>query len=155
MLWWDGFFKIIFSTNGGTMAEKSRVKFNPVTKEMEIEGSESFVTTTLDKLQAMLSGSPAKKVAVKKEPKAVKAAPVKTDKKVRQSEKAPKVATGMKRGELSKSVMALINGSPEGISTAELKEKTGLKGIQIRNVLSSVTKRGKIRTVKRGVYVAA
>ena len=137
------------------MAERSRVKFNPVTKEMEIEGSESFVTTTLDKLQAMLSGSPAKKVAVKKEPKAVKAAPVKTDKKVRQSEKAPKVATGMKRGELSKSVMALINGSPEGISTAELKEKTGLKGIQIRNVLSSVTKRGKIRTVKRGVYVAA
>jgi len=137
------------------MAEKSRVKFNPGTKEIEIEGSESFVTTTLNKLQAMLSGAPAKKVAVKKEPKASKAPKRKPAKKVRQSEKAPIVATGMRRGELSKSVMALINGSPEGISTAELKEKTGLKNIQIRNVLSSVTKRGKIRTVKRGVYVAA
>jgi predicted transcriptional regulator of viral defense system len=38
---------------------------------------------------------------------------------------------------------------------AELKEKTGLKDSQIRNVLSSVTKQGKIRTVKRGVYGAS
>ena len=43
------------------MAEKSRIKFNPVTKEIEIEGSESFVTVTLDKIQAMLSGAPVKK----------------------------------------------------------------------------------------------
>ena len=37
------------------MIENSRVKFNPATKEIEIEGSESFVTATFDKLQAMLS----------------------------------------------------------------------------------------------------
>ena len=151
------------------MAEKSRVRFNPVAKEIEVEGSESFVKTTLDRLLAMLSGAPEKKVAIQKEPKAVKAAPVKAEKKepkaakapkrkpakkVRQSKKAPKVATETKRGALSKAVLALINGSPEGISMAELKEKTGMKDSQIRNVLSSVTKQGKIRTVKRGVYVA-
>jgi hypothetical protein len=137
------------------MAERSRVKFNPVTKEMEIEGSESFVKATLDKLQAMLSGSPAKKVAVKKEPKAVNVPRRKPAKKARQLKKAPKATTGPKRGALSKAVLALIHGSPEGIAMAELKEKTGMKDVQIRNVLSSVIKRGKIRTVKRGVYVAA
>ena len=64
------------------MAERSRVKFNPVAKEMEIEGSESFVKATLDKIQAILSGAPVKKAPIKKEPKAAKE---------RQSEKAPKV----------------------------------------------------------------
>jgi hypothetical protein len=63
------------------MAENARVKFNPVTKEMEIEGSESFVKATLDKLQAILSGAPAKKTPVKRKPKAAKTVPVKADKK--------------------------------------------------------------------------
>ncbi|MEI7639303.1 MAG: hypothetical protein WCJ37_18465 [Syntrophus sp. (in: bacteria)] len=39
------------------MGEQSRIKFNPVTKEIEIEGSESFVGTYFDKIQAMLSGT--------------------------------------------------------------------------------------------------
>jgi predicted transcriptional regulator of viral defense system len=65
------------------------------------------------------------------------------------------MTTGPKRGSLSKAVLDLINGSPEGIAMAELKEKTGMKDVQIRNVLSSVIKQGKIRTVKRGVYVGA
>jgi len=55
------------------MAGRSRIRFNPVTKEVEIEGSESFVKTYLGKLQTMLSEAPEKKVAIKKEPKAVKA----------------------------------------------------------------------------------
>jgi len=122
------------------MAEKSRVKFNPVTKEMEIEGSEAFVKATLDKLQAMLSGSTVKKVAVKK---------------IRPSEKAPKVAIGIGRGKLSKAVMALINGSPEGIAMAELKERTGLKESQIRGIIFKAKKIGKIKQVKWGVYGAA
>jgi hypothetical protein len=150
------------------MAEKSRVKFNPGTKEIEVEGSESFVKTTLDRLLAIISGAVKGKVKVKRAPKAVKAAPVKADKKkpkavkvrppkkakkIRQSKKPPKMTTGTKRGALSKAVLTLIQSSTEGVSMAELKEKTGMKDIQIRNVLSSVIKRGKIRTVKRGVYV--
>lgn len=57
---------------------------------MEIEGSESFVKTTLDKLQAMISGAPEKKVAVKKEPKTAKASPVKADTKEPKAVKVPK-----------------------------------------------------------------
>ncbi len=128
------------------MIENSRVKFNPATKEIEIEGSESFVTATFDKLQAMLSGAPVKKVPIKKEPKVAGRRPEK---------KASLVATGTKRGALSEAVLTLINGSSEGIAMSELKEKTGMKDSQIRNVLSSVIRQGKIRTVKRGVYIVA
>ena len=127
------------------MKENSRIRFNPVTKDIEVEGSESFVKIYFDKLQAMIAGAPVKRVAIKKEPKAVKKRPPK---------KAPKVITGIRRGALSKAVLALIQGSPEGIATAELKEKTGLKDRQIWPIISSAKKKGKIKQMKRGVYVA-
>jgi hypothetical protein len=160
------------------MAENSRIKFNPVTKEIEVAGSESFVKTYFNKLQELISGSPEKTVVVKekpikvkaapkkKEPKTIKVAPVKADKmkpkavKARPpkkatkspAKKASKVATGTKRGALSMAVLTLIQSSTEGVSMAELKEKTGLEEVQIRNIISSITKQGKIRKVKRGVY---
>ena len=145
------------------MAEKSRIKFNPVTKEMEIEGSESFVTTTLDKLLAMPLGAPVKKVAIKKEPKAAKAAPVKADKKKpkavkapkRKAKKATKKKLGVKRVTNFGAVLALIQGSTEGISTTELKEKAGLTERQTWGIVTRAAKEGKIRKVKRGVYVTA
>ena len=128
------------------MAENARVKFNPDTKEIEIEGSESFVTATFDKLQAMLSGAPVKKVPIQKKPKAAK---------IRPKKNVSPVASGAKRGTLSKAVLTLISSSPEGISMSELKEKTGMKDSQIRNVLSGAIKRGKIQAIRRGVYVVA
>jgi len=146
------------------MAERSRVKFNPVTKEMEIEGSESFVTAALDKLQVMLSGAPAKKVAVKRAPKAAKAAPVKADKKKpkavkarppKKVKKATKKNLGVKRVTNFGVVLALIQGSTEGISTTELKEKAGLTERQTWGIVTRAAKEGKIRKVKRGVYVTA
>jgi hypothetical protein len=38
------------------MEKKSRIIFNLVTKEVEVEGSEKFVRTYFDKLQEMMSG---------------------------------------------------------------------------------------------------
>ena len=43
------------------MANNSRIRFNPVTKEIEVEGTEQFVKTYFAKLQAMLSGASEKK----------------------------------------------------------------------------------------------
>ncbi len=40
------------------MRENSRIRFNPVTKEIEVEGSEKFVRTYFQKLQQMLSSRP-------------------------------------------------------------------------------------------------
>ncbi|MCJ7821193.1 MAG: hypothetical protein MUP53_08315, partial [Bacteroidales bacterium] len=59
------------------MKNNSRIKFNPITKEIEIEGNEEFVKTYFDKLQVMLSGPSPKTVPVKRVPKAVKAPRVK------------------------------------------------------------------------------
>ena len=161
------------------MAERSRVKFNPVTKEIEVEGSGSFVKTTLDRLLAMIPGAVKEKVKVKRATKAVKAVPKKkTEKKpkvvkaprVNKEKKAPKAvkptiakkakktgkkAPAEKRVTNIDAVVALIQGSAEGISTAELKEKTGLAESQIWNIVNRASKLGKIKKMKRGVYVRA
>jgi uncharacterized membrane protein len=88
--------------------------------------------------------SPAKKAI--KEPKAVKASlPKKAKKKKPRAKKVTNIDT----------VVGLIQGSTEGISTAELKEKTGLAESQIWNIVNRVSKLGKVKKIKRGVYGAA
>ena len=143
------------------MKENSRIRFNPVTKEIEVEGSEKFVKTYFGKLQKMISGVLDKRIAIKKEPKSAKAATVKTDKKkpktvkARPLKKATKKEPGVKRVTKIDMIIGLIQGSTEGISTVELKEKTGLAERQIWNVVTRATKEGKIRKVKRGIYASA
>jgi hypothetical protein len=130
------------------MKENSRIRFNPVTKEIEVEGTEKFVKTYFKKLQEMVFRLAEKTVAAKKtqkKPKVKKASP---------APKAPK-APGEKRVTNIDMIVGLIQGSAEGISTAELKEKTGLVESQIWSIVNRTSKEGKIRKVKRGVYGAA
>ena len=135
------------------MDGQARVKFNPITKEIEIEGSERFVKTYFDKIQSMLSATPEAAVeAPIKEEKAPEGKPVR---KVRQSKKAPIVSNQIKKGGMSHAVLALIGDSKEGLTTTELKEKTGLTDRQIWPIVSSAKKTGKIRLAKPGVYVKA
>lgn len=158
------------------MKKNSRIRFNPVTKEIEVEGSELFVKTYFNKLQAMISGPSQKTVTIKKEPRAVKAAPEKKAEKkptlvkalrVNKAKKVPKAVkptiakrvrkTGKKAPAKKKvtnidAVVGLIQGAPEGISTAELKTKTGLNERQIWSIVNRASKEGKIRKMKRGVY---
>jgi uncharacterized membrane protein len=108
-----------------------------VTKEIEVAGTEKFVKTYFSKLQAMLAGPAGKTTVVK--PKTAKASrKTKTGKKVTNIEK----------------VITLIKRSKGGISTARLKEKTGLSERQIWSIVNRTSKEGKIRKVKRGVYGA-
>ena len=166
------------------MGGQSRIKFNPVTKEIEIEGSESFVGTYFDKIQSMLSCTQEAVAAapIKEKPLKEKAIKEKTVRKARQSKKTTVVAEQIieqlakkirqskkaqkvlkeeklvkepKRGDMSKAVLSLIQDSPEGITTTELKEKTGLTGRQIWSVIPGAKKRGKIKQAKRGVYIVA
>lgn len=103
--------------------------------------------------------SPAKKA--KKEPKAVKPFPAIKEPKAAKPRPAKKVkSTEEKKTRAKKAtnidmIVGLIQGSTEGISTAELKEKTGLAESQIWNIVNRVSKLGKIKKVKRGVYGAA
>ena len=153
------------------MIKQSRIKFNPVTKELEIEGAEKFVKTYFDKIQGMISGVvevfakvPKKKKArvVAKETAAEGSiAKKKTVGKARQPKKAAKAAektkkpVKAKRERKSNVVLGLILGSVEGITTTELEEKTGLKDRQIWAIVQRAIKQGKIKAVKRGVYAAA
>jgi hypothetical protein len=144
------------------MKENSRIRFNPITKEIEIEGSEKFVKAYFKKLQEMISG--ATKGEAIKAPKAEKAAPTKKAEKkakviknlpLKKAKKATKKDPGEKRVTNIDMIMGLILESAEGISTVQLKEKTGLAERQIWNTVTRATKEGKIRKVKRGIYSAA
>jgi polyhydroxyalkanoate synthesis regulator phasin len=110
------------------------------------------------KLQNMISTAPSGTV---KEPKAVKVRPAK--KAVREpkavnvhpSKKTKKKKTRAKKITNIDKVVGLIRSSAEGISTPELKEKTGLAESQIWNIVNHATKAGKVKKIKRGVYGAA
>ncbi len=143
------------------MKTESRIRFNPGTKEIEIEGSEEFVKAYFNKLQNMISGAPLETV---EESKAVKVRPAKKAKKgpkavkplpAKKVKRTAKKAPGVKKITNIDAVVMLIQSSAEGISTAELKEKTGLAESQIWNIVNRASKLGKIKKVKRGVYGAS
>lgn len=127
------------------MNEQSRIRFNPVTKEIEVEGSERFVKTYFHKLQAMMSGFTEKKM---KGPKAPKAHPVKKAGKAVKKEPRKKKITHIG------ALVGLIQASAKGISTSTLKEKTGLTERQIWSIVNRASKEGMIRKIKRGLYGA-
>jgi len=128
--------------------DQSRIKFNPVTKEIEIEGSEKFVKIYFTKIQKMLLGvqkavakAPAKEKPIKK----ARPSKAKRKKPTKQSKKRSNVDT----------VLTLVQKNPEGITTTELKKKTGLTDKQIWAIIANAKKAGKIKQVKRGVYAGA
>jgi hypothetical protein len=141
------------------MKDGSRIKFNPVTKEIEIEGSEKFVKKYFDKIRKMLS-EPQKALSIKAP---VKERPIieKVVKKGRPSKKALKVAKKMtvekkvKKVSNAEKILTLVKESAEGITTAELNEKAGLTDKQIWAMVNVFKRQGKIKNAKRGVYVAA
>jgi predicted Rossmann fold nucleotide-binding protein DprA/Smf involved in DNA uptake len=47
----------------------------------------------------------------------------------------------------------IIKKSKKGVTTAQLKEKTGMESKQISNALYKLSKRGLITSASRGVYV--
>ena len=130
------------------MKIRSRIRFNPVTKEIEIEGSEEFVKTYFDKLQQMLPGSPDEE-----EPKVAKALP---GKRIKVKKAAKRKISDQKGKEktLIDTVIGLIKGSPTGITTSELRKKTGFSPKQIWSITSRAAKLGRIKRQKLGTYIA-
>ena len=52
-------------------------------------------------------------------------------------------------------VFAIIMGSRNGVDTSALIKKTGFDKIKVRNNVNMLKTKGKIKAVKRGVYVKA
>ena len=132
------------------MKEKSRIRFSPITNEIEVEGSEAFVRTYFQKLQRLLSQSPESKG--EKSPHA-KARPARKSKKAKTKAKPGRKKAGKKTQ--MDAVVSLVRGAEGGITTTVLKEKTGLAERQIWSVLYRAEKKGMIKKTKRGLYVAA
>lgn len=130
------------------MEEKSRIRFNPVTKEIEIEGSEAFVKTYFQKLQGLLSQSPEKK---NENPLRENTRPVRKAKKAQAKSGKAKAA---KETQMD-AIVSLVSRAEGGITTSALKEKTGLAERQIWSIVYRAEKQGKIKKTKRGLYVAA
>lgn len=125
----------------------SRIKFNPVTREIEIEGSEKFVRTYFDKIQALITPPPEaeKTVSMLKVKKAKKTTAVKTAAKSSRQTR--------KRESGTDAVVEAIKGQTEGITTKEISKKTGIPERQIRTIVYRAEKKGLIKKLKRGVYV--
>ncbi len=94
--------------------------------------------------------APAQKPAAAKKPSApaMKQAPAeKPAAKVSPGKAAAKPATAID------TVMGLITGSSKGVSTAEIKSKTGYDQKKVANIIYKLKKQNRIKSVNKGVYV--
>jgi len=144
------------------MAGHSRVKFNPVSREIEVEGSEAFVKTYFDRLQRLLAGGEPKPKE-RKERKVRKTAAAKKVKAMRmpakkagggKAAKKPAKKVGKRPASALKRIVSALQGTAAGLTTGQLQEKTGLKQRQIWTTIYRAQKMGKIAKAKRGTYVA-
>jgi uncharacterized membrane protein len=137
------------------MVEKSRIRFNPVTREIEIEGSEKFVRVYFGKVQKLFSVSADQEEKQKSRRMRRAGKPEKMKKKPGLKKVAQKGSKKIPKETLLDKVVRLIRGSQEGITTAALKEKTRLSENQIWNIVHRAEKQGKIKKARRGIYTAA
>jgi predicted Rossmann fold nucleotide-binding protein DprA/Smf involved in DNA uptake len=102
----------------------------------------------VDKVKAPKKAAPAKKTVVKKAV-AKKAATKKTAAKKTVSKKAAPA----QQVTMLDNVFDIIKRTKKGVTVAQLKEKTQLNSRQLSNALYKLTKKGKIQTKSRGLYV--
>lgn len=112
------------------------------------------------KTGAKKAKAPAKKAkAVKKRAKRTVKKPKAAPKKNRAARKpapaASQDATPASSGgeSMLDNIFGMISRSRSGITVDRLKKRTGLEARQVSNALYKLTKKGKIQTLSRGVYV--
>lgn len=117
----------------------------------------STLAARLEKLNEQLTPAPAKKAPTKKKaaakPKKKAATKAKTTKAKKTTAKKTKAAAG--KGTVLENVLDVISKSRNGANIATLKSKTKLESRQLSNALYKLSKKGLIKTVRRGVYVKA
>lgn len=98
----------------------------------------------------------AKPKTAKKAVKPGKAATPKKPVEKPAAKKAPKKPSEIKAtGEMSDAVLSLIQSTAEGVNTDQIIEQTGFSKAQVWGIVSRAKKAGKIKTGKRGIYVAS
>lgn len=57
------------------------------------------------------------------------------------------------KGSVTDAIMGVIQASGEGVNTDQIMEQTGLNKRQVWGTINRAKKEGKVKTVKRGIYV--
>ena len=52
-------------------------------------------------------------------------------------------------------VIQIVNRSKKGITTSRIMEKTGFNRVKVANIIFAARKRGKIKTISKGIYMKA
>lgn len=124
--------------------KKIKAQLNTLSKSLAtISKKVEKITDQVDKLLASKTAAPAKKTAAKK-----KVAKKKAPKKIAVKKKA-----AAKPATMLDAVFDTIKRTKKGITVSQLKEKTQLDSRQLSNALYKLTKKGKIQTKSRGLYV--
>jgi predicted Rossmann fold nucleotide-binding protein DprA/Smf involved in DNA uptake len=133
-------------------------------KLIAISTSLSSLVKQVEKLAAAIEKGSAKAAPAKKAKAAVKKAKAKPakakakPKKKAAKKKAPaaakaKPAASSAAPTMLDNILGMISRSRKGITVERLKKRTGLQARQVSNALYKLTKKGKIETLSRGVYV--
>jgi predicted Rossmann fold nucleotide-binding protein DprA/Smf involved in DNA uptake len=97
----------------------------------------------VNKVKAPKKAAPAKKAAAKKA----------VAKKAAARKAVAKKAAPAQQVTMLNSVFDIIKRTKKGVTVAQLKERTKLNPRQLSNALYKLTKKGKIQTKSRGLYV--
>lgn len=123
----------------------------------KVEKMVEAIETESGKAAPAIKAKPAKKV--KATAKKAKAAPKKRAAKkqaptTEEGAQAPTAApTAEAQQTMLDNILVMISRSRNGITVEKLKKRTGLEARQVSNALYKLTKKGKIETLSRGVYV--
>jgi len=124
----------------------SKIRFNPSTREVEIEGTEEFVEKYFKQIQDLFASLqegtqlPAASAPARTQP---------------QEAGRPAVRPALKKGEIFNAVVDKIREKGEGMTTEALMRETGFTQQQVRSVVFRAEKQGVIHRSRRGVYTAA
>jgi hypothetical protein len=91
----------------------------------------------------------------KSKPKRKKRAPVRKKIVARKPKKIPARARKTKKLTATAEVLKVIKGHKKGVDIPKLKKKTGFADTKIRAIIYRASKEGKIKRLRRGVYVSA
>jgi predicted Rossmann fold nucleotide-binding protein DprA/Smf involved in DNA uptake len=126
----------------------------------KVEKMVEAIETESGKAAPAVKAKPAKKAKAKaKKAKATtkkaKAAPKKraAKKKAPTTEEGAKAPTAESQQTMLDNIFVMISRSRNGITVEKLKKRTGLEARQVSNALYKLTKKGKIETLSRGVYI--
>jgi predicted Rossmann fold nucleotide-binding protein DprA/Smf involved in DNA uptake len=129
---------------------KSKIKINPVTMEIEIEVSDSFLEKYFQKLTDRFPKS--KKLNPRIKSIKTKTIPEPKVKNVRKKPRKTPVVKS-KRGFIQSGIFEVIKkGKDDGVSVSDIVESTGLEKSQVYNTIKILKSKRFIKTTGRGHY---